>query len=237
MRPAMDDPIVQASRLRKVYQGANAVEALRGIDLEVERGEMVAIVGPSGSGKTTLLNCLSGLDAFNGGQVVVDGQDLSTMSDRARTAYRRDHMGFVFQAFNLLPVLSAVENVEIPLLLQNLSSRDSRRRSLEMLETLGLAHRANHRPDQLSGGEQQRVAVARALVHRPAVVWADEPTGNLDTEVTQVIVELLVRMNKDGQTIVLVTHNPQVAERARRTVHMRDGRIETAKVERLEAIR
>jgi putative ABC transport system ATP-binding protein len=233
----MDDPIVQASRLRKVYQGANAVEALRGIDLEVERGEMVAIVGPSGSGKTTLLNCLSGLDAFNGGQVVVDGQDLSTMSDRARTAYRRDHMGFVFQAFNLLPVLSAVENVEIPLLLQNLSSRDSRRRSLEMLETLGLAHRANHRPDQLSGGEQQRVAVARALVHRPAVVWADEPTGNLDTEVTQVIVELLVRMNKDGQTIVLVTHNPQVAERARRTVHMRDGRIETAKVERLEAIR
>ena len=159
------------------------------------------------------------------------------MSDRARTAYRRDHMGFVFQAFNLLPVLSAVENVEIPLLLQNLNSRDSRRRSLEMLETLGLAHRANHRPDQLSGGEQQRVAVARALVHRPAVVWADEPTGNLDTEVTQVIVELLVRMNKDGQTIVLVTHNPQVAERARRTVHMRDGRIETAKVERLEALR
>jgi len=233
----MDAPIVQASRLRKVYQGANAVEALRGIDLEVGRGEMVAIVGPSGSGKTTLLNCLSGLDAFNGGQVVVDGQDLSTMSDRARTAYRRDHMGFVFQAFNLLPVLSAVENVEIPLLLQNINSRDSRRRSLEMLETLGLAHRANHRPDQLSGGEQQRVAVARALVHRPAVVWADEPTGNLDTEVTQVIVELLVRMNKDGQTIVLVTHNPQVAERARRTVHMRDGRIETAKVERLEALR
>jgi putative ABC transport system ATP-binding protein len=233
MRPAMDAPIVQASRLRKVYQGANAVEALRGIDLEVERGEMVAIVGPSGSGKTTLLNCLSGLDAFNGGQVVVDGQDLSTMSDRARTAYRRDHMGFVFQAFNLLPVLSAVENVEIPLLLKNLNSRDSRRRALEMLETLGLSHRANHRPDQLSGGEQQRVAVARALVHRPAVVWADEPTGNLDTEVTQVIVELLVRMNKDGQTIVLVTHNPQVAERARRTVRMRDGRIETPHVDRV----
>src|SRR4029077_12864300 len=188
------DSIVQARRLRKVYRGANEVEALRGIDLEVGRGEMVAIVGPSGSGKTTLLNCLSGLDAFDGGQVVVDGQDLSTMSDRARTAYRSKNMGFVFQAFNLLPVLSAVENVEIPLLLQNLNSRDSRRRSLEMLETLGLAHRANHRPDQLSGGEQQRVAVARALVQKPAVVWADEPTGNLDTEVTQVIVELLVRM-------------------------------------------
>ena len=237
MRPAMDAPIVQASRLRKVYQGANTVEALRGIDLEVERGEMVAIVGPSGSGKTTLLNCLSGLDAFDGGKVIVAGQDLSAMSDRARTAYRRDHMGFVFQAFNLLPVLSAVENVEIPLLLQNLNSRDSRRRALEMLETLGLAHRANHRPDQLSGGEQQRVAVARALVHRPAVVWADEPTGNLDTEVTQVIVELLVRMNKEGQTIVLVTHNPQVAERARRTLRMRDGRLEVTSAERAAAVR
>ena len=234
MPPSMDGSIVQARRLRKVYRGANAVEALRGIDVEVERGEMVAIVGPSGSGKTTLLNCLSGLDAFDGGQVVVDGQDLSTMSDRARTAYRCKNMGFVFQAFNLLPVLSAVENVEIPLLLQNLNPRDSRRRSLEMLETLGLAHRANHRPDQLSGGEQQRVAVARALVHKPAVVWADEPTGNLDTEVTQVIVELLVRMNKDGQTIVLVTHNPQVAERARRTVRMRDGRIEKAEAGRVE---
>ena len=138
MRQAMDAPIVQASRLRKVYQGANAVEALRGIDFEVERGEMVAIVGPSGSGKTTLLNCLSGLDSFNGGQVVVDGQDLSTMSDRARTAYRRDHMGFVFQAFNLLPVLSAVENVEIPLLLQNVSSRDSQEE--RDLHEIGRAH-------------------------------------------------------------------------------------------------
>jgi putative ABC transport system ATP-binding protein len=237
MPPSMDGSIVQAVRLRKVYRGANEVEALRGIDIEVERGEMVAIVGPSGSGKTTLLNCLSGLDAFDGGKVIVDGQDLSAMSDRARTAYRRDHMGFVFQAFNLLPVLSAVENVEIPLLLQDVDSRSSRRSALEMLETLGLAHRANHRPDQLSGGEQQRVAVARALVHKPAVVWADEPTGNLDTEVTQVIVELLVRMNKDGQTIVLVTHNPQVAERARRTLHMRDGRIEVAGVMQAAAFR
>src|SRR6266567_3854978 len=192
MRPSVDDHIVQARRLRKVYRGANEVEALRGIDLEVDR------------------------------------QDLSTMSDRTRTAYRRDHMGFVFQAFNLLPVLSAVENVEIPLLLQNLSSRDSRRRALEMLETLGLAHRANHRPDQLSGGEQQRVAVARALVHKPAVVWADEPTGNLDTEVTYVITELLVKTNREGQTIVLVTHNPQVAERASRVIRMRDGRIQNA---------
>jgi len=221
------DLIVDAHRLRKVYHGADEVEALRGIDLVVDRGEMVAIVGPSGSGKTTLLNCLAGLDTFDGGQVVIDGQDLSSMSDRSRTAYRSRNMGFVFQAFNLLPVLSAAENVEIPLLLQGVGARESRRRSLEMLETLGLAHRANHRPDQLSGGEQQRVAVARALIHKPAVVWADEPTGNLDSEVTNVIVELLVRMNKTGQTIVLVTHNPQVAGRTQRTVRMRDGRIDS----------
>ena len=226
MPAAMDGAIVQASRLRKVYHGASEVEALRGVDLEVARGEMVAVVGPSGSGKTTLLNCLSGLDRFDGGQVSVDGQDLAKLSDRARTAYRRKNMGFVFQAFNLLPVLSAVENVEIPLLLQGLGSGAARRRALDMLETLGLSHRAGHRPDQLSGGEQQRVAVARALVHQPAVVWADEPTGNLDTEVTQVIVELLLRMNQQGQTIVLVTHNPQVAERAARIVRMRDGRFE-----------
>jgi putative ABC transport system ATP-binding protein len=226
MRPAMDGNIVQATRLRKVYHGASEVEALRGIDLEVGRGEMVAIVGPSGSGKTTLLNCLSGLDEFDGGQVSVDGHDLAKLSDRERTAYRRKNMGFVFQAFNLLPVLSAVENVEIPLLLLGTSSSAARRRALEMLETLGLAHRANHRPDQLSGGEQQRVAVARALVHQPAVVWADEPTGNLDTEVTQVIVELLVRTNRQGQTIVLVTHNPQIADRAARILRMRDGRLE-----------
>jgi putative ABC transport system ATP-binding protein len=224
--------IVHARRLRKVYHGADEVEALRGIDLQVDRGEMVAIVGPSGSGKTTLLNCLSGLDTFDGGQVVIGGQDLSSMSDRSRTAYRSRNMGFVFQAFNLIPVLSAAENVEIPLLLQGVGGRESRRRSLEMLETLGLAHRANHRPDQLSGGEQQRVAVARALIHKPAVVWADEPTGNLDSEVTNVIVELLVRMNHTGQTIVLVTHNPQVAERTQRTVHMRDGRIDSVRASR-----
>jgi putative ABC transport system ATP-binding protein len=219
--------IVAATRLRKTYRAGSDVEALRGINLEVGRGEMLAIVGPSGSGKTTLLNCLSGLDSFDGGKVVVDGQDLADLSDRARTAYRCKNMGFVFQAFNLLPVLTAAENVEMPLLLLGVSAKEARRQTLDMLETLGLAHRAQHRPDQLSGGEQQRVAVARALVHHPAVVWADEPTGNLDTEVTHVIVELLVRMNNDGQTIVLVTHNPQVAERAARTLHMRDGRIET----------
>ncbi len=221
-------PMVVAQRLRKVYRGATAVEALRGVDLEVRPGEMVAIVGPSGSGKTTLLNCLSGLDRFDGGRVVIDGADLTTMSDRDRTAYRARNMGFVFQAFNLLPVLTAVENTEIPLLLQGVPARAARRRAEEMLETLGLAQRARHRPDQLSGGEQQRVAVARALVHKPAVVWADEPTGNLDTEVTHVITELLVKTNREGQTIVLVTHNPQVSERTSRVIRMRDGRIQEA---------
>jgi putative ABC transport system ATP-binding protein len=221
------EPMVIAQRLRKTYHGASEVEALRGVDLEVRRGEMVAVVGPSGSGKTTLLNCLSGLDRFDSGQVVIEGTRLADMTDRARTAYRCRHMGFVFQAFNLLPVLSAVENVEIPLLLQGIGGQVARRRALDMLETLGLANRAQHRPDALSGGEQQRVAVARALVHRPAVVWADEPTGNLDTEVTQVIVELLLKMNQRGQTIVLVTHNPLVAERAGRVVKMRDGRIDS----------
>ena len=224
-----DNPtsIVRASRLRKIYHSASDVEALRGVDLDIVRGEMLAVVGPSGSGKTTLLNCLSGLDRFDGGKVMVEGVDLAEMSDRQRTAYRGRNMGFVFQAFNLLPVLTAVENVEVPLLLQGIGGREARRRSLDMLETLGLANRAQHRPDSLSGGEQQRVAVARALVHRPTVVWADEPTGNLDTEVTEVIVELLIRMNREGQTIVLVTHNPLVAERARRVVRMRDGRIES----------
>jgi putative ABC transport system ATP-binding protein len=223
---ASRETIVQARRLRKVYHGAGEVEALRGVDVDVRRGEMLAVVGPSGSGKTTLLNCLSGLDSFDAGSVTIDGVDLAGMSDRVRTGYRCRNMGFVFQSFNLLPVLTAAENVEMPLLLLGVSGRDARRSALEMLEALGLANRAKHLPSQLSGGEQQRVAVARALVHRPAVVWADEPTGNLDTEVSEVIVELLRRMNEGGQTIVLVTHNPQIAERARRVIRMRDGRVD-----------
>jgi putative ABC transport system ATP-binding protein len=217
---------VQARRLRKIYRGAAEIEALRGVDLQVEHGEMVAVVGPSGSGKTTLLNCLSGLDRFDGGSVLVDGRDLASLSDRQGTAYRAQHMGFVFQAFNLLAVLSAAENTEIPLLLLGVSAREARRRALDMLETLGLADRASHRPDQLSGGEQQRVAVARALVHRPAVVWADEPTGNLDSADANLIAELLVRTNREGQTIMLVTHNMQVAGRANRVIQMRDGRVQ-----------
>jgi len=232
-----DGAMVRATRLRKLYRGGAEVEALRGVDFEVGRGEMVAVVGPSGSGKTTLLNCLSGLDRFDTGQVWVDGRDLTAMSDRDRTTYRMRSMGFVFQAFNLLPVLTAAENAEIPLLLNGVRPKEARRRAIDALETLGMADRAGHRPDQLSGGEQQRVAVARALVHNPAVVWADEPTGNLDTEVTNVIIELLVRTNRQGQTIVLVTHNPLVADRAARVVRMRDGRIDLPRNQPAELVR
>ncbi|MBI4259714.1 MAG: ABC transporter ATP-binding protein [Actinobacteria bacterium] len=220
------EAIVAASGVRKVYRGGTEVEALRGVSLRVGRGEMVAVVGPSGSGKTTLLNCLSGLERIDGGEILIDGRSLAALSDDDRTEHRARSMGFVFQAFNLLPVLSAVENVEIPLLLLGERSREARARALETLDEVGLSARAEHRPDQLSGGEQQRVAVARALVHRPSVVWADEPTGNLDTESTEAVMELLVRLNGEGQTIVLVTHNPAVAERAARTIRMRDGMIE-----------
>lgn len=233
-----DGPIVVARELRKVYRGGSEVEALKGIDLDIARGELLAIIGPSGSGKTTLLNCLSGLERIDGGEVLVDGKDLAELSDDDRTEYRAKSMGFVFQAFNLLPVLSAVENVEIPMLLLGESSKRARARALETLEEVGLGPRADHRPEQLSGGEQQRVAVARALVHRPAVVFADEPTGNLDSESTQSILDLFLRLNAGGagQTIVMVTHNPGVAEAAARTIAMRDGLIEEKAVDPAEAV-
>ena len=221
------DAIVRASGVRKVYRYGAEVEALRKVDLDVARGEMVAIVGPSGSGKTTLLNCLSGLEHIDEGEILIDGTNLEKMSDNDRTSYRAKNMGFVFQAFNLLPVLTAVENVEIPLLLIGRPAKESRQKALETLELVGLAPRAGHTPDRMSGGEQQRVAVARALVHEPAVVWADEPTGNLDSESTQAVMELFLKLNAGGQTIVMVTHNPALADMTRRTISMRDGRIES----------
>ncbi|MEU8523279.1 ABC transporter ATP-binding protein [Streptomyces sp. NPDC048577] len=183
-------------------------------------------MGPSGSGKTTLLNCLSGLDDIDGGRVEVGGHDLFAMSDAARTQHRAHTMGFVFQAFNLIPVFSAVENVELPLLLVGTRPREARRRALDMLDRVELGHRVEHRPNELSGGEQQRVTIARALAARPAVVWADEPTGNLDSTMAEQFMDLLCELNRDeGQTIVLVTRDGAIGARVPRLIRMRDGHL------------
>jgi putative ABC transport system ATP-binding protein len=221
-------PLLEARSVRKVYRSAGGeVLALNGVDLRVERGEMVAVMGPSGSGKTTLLNCLSGLDEIDGGHVLVDGRDLFAMSDAERTRHRASAMGFIFQAFNLIPVFTAVENVELPLLLRNTSPRVARDRALAMLARVGLSHRATHRPNELSGGEQQRVTIARALVGRPAIVWADEPTGNLDSAMATSVMDLLRQLNQEEeQTIVLVTHDPAIGAAAGRLLRMRDGRFD-----------
>ena len=223
-----DDLIVHATGVHKIYHtGTVSVPALRGVDLSVPRGEMVAIMGPSGSGKTTLLNCLSGLDTADEGQITIEGVSLPEMSDRERTAYRARRMGFVFQFYNLLPVLSAVENVELPLLVSGVRLREARKRALDSLEQVGLAQRANHRPAELSGGERQRTTIARALVNRPALVWADEPTGDLDSETADEIMEVLINLNREQRlTFILVTHDRAVGARCERIVRMRDGLVE-----------
>lgn len=220
-------PLLAATGVGKVYRtGSVEVTALRDLDLTVQPGELVGVMGPSGSGKTTLLNCLSGLDDIDAGRVEVEGRDLFAMSDAARTEHRAHAMGFVFQAFNLIPVFSAVENVELPLLLTGTPPREARARATAMLERVGLGHRVGHRPSELSGGEQQRVTIARALVARPAVVWADEPTGNLDSAMADQVMDLLTTLNRDeGQTIVLVTHDEAIGRRLPRLVRMRDGRL------------
>jgi putative ABC transport system ATP-binding protein len=223
-----DEHIIQATGLHKTYHtGVVAVPALRGIDLSVRRGEMVAIMGPSGCGKTTLLNCLSGLDTADRGAITIEGVSLSVMSDHERTDYRARRMGFVFQFYNLLPVLSAVENIELPLLVAGVRPKEARPRALEALAQVGLAERAHHRPSALSGGERQRTTIARALVNRPAIVWADEPTGDLDSETSHEVMDLLVRLNQEARlTFILVTHDRGVGERCGRIVRMRDGLIE-----------
>jgi putative ABC transport system ATP-binding protein len=218
------DYVVQARGVRKTYRGGR-VTALDGVDVDVETGELVAIVGASGSGKSTLLSCLSGLETVDAGVVVVEGERLDRLDDDRRTVHRGRRMGFVFQDFHLLPVLTAVENVELPLLLLGERPRHARRRASALLDQVGLAARAAHRPDELSGGEQQRVAVARALAHNPAVVWADEPTGNLDSEATATVLELLRIVNREGRTVVVVTHDAAVAAAVSRVVTMRDGRV------------
>jgi ABC-type lipoprotein export system ATPase subunit len=219
--------IIQAHHVKKIYRtGQLRVEALAGIDLEITQGEMVAIMGQSGCGKTTLLNCLSGLDTIDEGDVLIRGNNLRDLSDKERTTFRAQHMGFIFQDFNLLPVLTAVENVELPMLVSKVPARKARKRALEMLDLVGLTERARHRPAELSGGQRQRVTIARALTNNPAIVWADEPTGNLDSETADEIMELLYRLNRENdQTFVIVTHAQEVGQMANRVISMRDGHI------------
>jgi len=219
-------PMLSARGVRKTYRsGAQAVDALRGVDLDVGAGEFVAVMGASGSGKTTLLNCLSGLDDLDDGTVVLDGQDLHAMSDGQRTRHRASKMGFIFQAFNLIPVFTAVENVELPLLLAGRLPKEARDAAVDTLDRVGLGHRLRHHPTELSGGEQQRVTIARALAGRPAIVWADEPTGNLDSETADAVMALLHELHAEGLTLILVTHDQGIGGSAERRIVMRDGAI------------
>lgn len=225
--PTDTDAIIVAQDVVKTYDtGSMRVEALKGIDFSVARGEMVAVMGPSGCGKTTLLNTLSGLDSIDSGQIWLERQDLATMGDKKRTDYRARRMGFIFQVYNLLPVLSAVENVELPLLVAGVRPREARQRALAALESVELSKWATHRPAELSGGQRQRVTIARSLVNDPAIVWADEPTGALDSKTAQDIMDTMIQLNRDrGLTIVLVTHDANVGAQAHRIVRMQDGEI------------
>ncbi|MGI0071060.1 MAG: ABC transporter ATP-binding protein [Thermoplasmata archaeon] len=220
-------PIVVGKDVWKIYgSGDTEVTALRGIDITIHRGEMLAIMGASGCGKTTFLNCFSGLDEITRGEVTLEGVNLQTMDDRTKSEYRARRVGFVFQSYNLLPVLSATENVEMPLLIAGVSGRVARESARAVLTDLGLGERLDRRPAELSGGQQQRVSLARALVGRPAIVWADEPTGNLDEEDSHHVTQLLRELNqKYRQTIVVVTHDASVAASCDRTLRMRDGRF------------
>ncbi len=220
-------PIISCHDVIKTYvTGDIRVEALKGITLKIDKGEMVAVMGPSGCGKTTLLNCLSGIDDVTSGKVVIEGAELTDMDDNAKTRFRAKRMGFIFQFYNLLPVLSAAENVELPLLISGENPKVARESALALLETVGLKDRAMLRPASLSGGERQRVTIARALVNRPALVWADEPTGDLDKRTADEVVALMRRLNQENQqTFVIVTHDPEVGMKCDRIIHMRDGEI------------
>ena len=223
----MDNLMIWARGVNKTYStGSVQVHALRGIDLDVRQGEMVAVMGPSGCGKTTLLNCLSGLDEVDSGEIKIENTELHRLPDDERSDYRARRMGFVFQLYNLLPVLSAVENVEMPLLVSGTKPGDARSRSMEILDVVGLADRAHHLPGELSGGQRQRVTIARALVNEPTIIWADEPTGDLDSETAEEIIQLMRELNRqNGQTFVVVTHDDYIGSCTDRIIRMRDGQV------------
>jgi putative ABC transport system ATP-binding protein len=219
-------PILSARGVRKIYRtGTQEVEALRGVSLDIEPGEMVMVMGPSGNGKTTMLNCLSGLDDIDEGEVYVDGEEIHSMADSRRTEHRARRMGFIFQSFNLIPVFTAIENVELPLLVTGVRPKEAREKARAIMERVELGDRTTHRPTELSGGEQQRVAIARALVSDPAIVWADEPTGNLDSHTADAVLSLLHEVHAAGQTLVVVTHDAGIGASGTRLVQVRDGSI------------
>jgi putative ABC transport system ATP-binding protein len=219
--------IIEATNVCKSYRmGMATITALKNVFLQIKRGEVVAIMGPSGSGKTTLLNCLSGLDDINEGTVKIVGCDLKGLTDNELTAFRATHMGFVFQTYNLLPVLTGLENVELPMLVSGVKPKEARKRALEAIDQVGLASWTNHRPAEMSGGQRQRFTIARALATNPAIVWADEPTGALDSETSSEIIDLMLALNRQHNlTFVWVTHALEVSARAQRLIRMHDGMI------------
>ena len=226
-RTKLIDIIIDAKGVWKRYDaGKHKIEALRGLDLVVHRGEVVAIMGPSGCGKTTLLNCLSGLDVIDEGTIKIAGRDLKDLTDNQRTDFRAREMGFVFQTYNLLPVLTGIENVELPMLVGGVRPSVARKRAQEAIEMVGVGDWGRHRPAEMSGGQRQRFTIARALATKPAIVWADEPTGALDTETSAGIMDLMVQLNRqNAQTFVWVTHAEEVGALAQRLIRMRDGQI------------
>jgi putative ABC transport system ATP-binding protein len=219
--------IIRCDDVVKTYAtGDITVQALTGVDLDIEKGEMVAIMGPSGCGKTTLLNCLSGIDDVTSGKIYIESRELTEMNDLVKSDFRAARMGFIFQFYNLLPILTSAENVELPLLIAGRRPAEARRRAMGLLNIVGLADKAGRRPSSLSGGERQRVTIARALVNDPAIVWADEPTGDLDRKNSDAIIALLRRLNRQNhQTFVIVTHDPEVGMKCDRIVSMRDGKV------------
>ena len=219
--------LIKASDLHRDYRmGEQHVRALRGVDLEIDEGELIALLGRSGSGKSTLLNVIGGLDHPTSGHIEVAGRELSALSRSALSLYRRSMVGFIFQSFNLVPRLRAWENVSLPMVFSGHNRTERRERAMQMLERVGLTERAEHRSNQLSGGEQQRVAIARALVNEPKMLLCDEPTGNLDTATSGEIMELITQTHREGNTVLMVTHDPEIAERhATRTLRMSDGQL------------
>ncbi|MCR9216120.1 ABC transporter ATP-binding protein [Phycisphaerales bacterium ac7] len=221
--------LIKANNLTREYKkGGETIRPLNGLNLEVQRGDFLALMGPSGSGKTTLLNLIAGIDSPTQGELIIDGINIATLGRNKLAAWRSEHVGYIFQLYNLVPVLTAFENVELPLMLHNLSRRERRSRVNEALEQVGIADRAGHYPRQMSGGQEQRVAIARALVTNPTIVVGDEPTGDLDKKSAKAIMELLQRINREqGRTIIMVTHDPKTTDYAGRTLHLESGSLVT----------